>query len=134
MWKIFYAKEDGNKKINEMWTAWQQNESDGEGDHDETDLSNPEENKEVEIGKKIQDLVTRLLAIHGVTGEEEQNQEPVAEAAGEGEENPENPSENEEIDIAREIKSLANELLALHGISDEEAPKEEPKAETDSSS
>lgn len=73
MWKIFYAKEKGHKKINEMWTAF---EDDAEGseeqnaEHDETDLSNPEEKREVELAKQIKTLADQLLSMHGVEGEE----------------------------------------------------------------
>ena len=141
MWKIFYAKEDGNQKINEMWTAFE-----GE-DHDETDLSNPEEKKEVQIGRELQGLVSQLLSMHGVTDEKEeeggeepapdagneepqQDSEPIAEAEGDepaaGEEaDTDNPAENEEVEIAKKIKALANELLAMHGITDD-ADSNEP--------
>ena len=78
MWKIFYAKEKGHKKINEMWTAWEDGEgADVEGgsaeqnaDHDETDLNNPEEKREVELAKQIKTLADQLLNMHGVEGEE----------------------------------------------------------------
>lgn len=45
MWKIFYAKKNGHKKMNEMWTAFENkslNEAEEKGqdeEHDETDLS-----------------------------------------------------------------------------------------------
>jgi hypothetical protein len=79
MWKIFYAKDKGHQKMNEMWTAWEakskMNEAASEQaaqeePHDETDLSNPEENKEVELAKKIKNLADELLTMHGVEGEE----------------------------------------------------------------
>lgn len=76
MWKIFYEKEKGHKKVNEMWMGWEAkgkiNEASEEqnAEHDETDLSNPEENKEVELAKKIKALANDLLSMHGVTDEE----------------------------------------------------------------
>jgi hypothetical protein len=76
MWKIFHANNSGNKKVNEMWTAWEAkskiNEASEEqnAEHDETDLSNPEENKEVELAKKIKALANDLLSMHGVESEE----------------------------------------------------------------
>ena len=76
MWKIFYAKDGGHKKMNEMWTAWEAkskiNEATEEqnAEHDETDLSNPEENREVELAKKIKALANDLLSMHGVESEE----------------------------------------------------------------
>jgi hypothetical protein len=63
MWKIFYAKKKGNKKINEMWMAFE-----GE-DHDETDMNNPEEEHEVALAKKIKKIADELLAMHGADTE-----------------------------------------------------------------
>jgi hypothetical protein len=59
MWKIFYAKKDGNKKINEMWMAFEGK------DHDETDMDNPEEKREVELAKKAKDAAEAILKMHG---------------------------------------------------------------------
>jgi hypothetical protein len=59
MWKIFYAKKNGNKKIDEMWTAFEGK------DHDETDMSNPEEKREVELAKKAKDAADAILKMHG---------------------------------------------------------------------
>lgn len=80
MWKIFYEKEKGHKKVNEMWTGYEakskMNEAEenlphsSEEEHDESDLSNPEEAKEVELAKKIKALANDLLTMHGVKGEE----------------------------------------------------------------
>lgn len=79
MWKIFYEKEKGHKKVNEMWTAWENksiNEAKEGGseeqnaEHDEADLSNPEEAREVELANKIKALANDLLKMHGVEGEE----------------------------------------------------------------
>jgi hypothetical protein len=102
-------------------------------DHDETDLSDPEEKKEVQIGREIQALVYQLLAMHGVVdGEEEkedgedteqEDSEPIAEADEEAD--ADNPAENEEIEIAKKIKNLANELLSMHGITDDGEDSEE---------
>ena len=75
MWKIFYEKEKGHKKVNEMWTAYeakslQEADAEQNAEHDEADLSNPEEAKEVELAKKIKALATDLLTMHGVEDEE----------------------------------------------------------------
>ena len=59
MWKIFYAKKDGNKKINEMWMALEGK------DHDETDMNNPEEKREVELAKKAKEAAEEILKMHG---------------------------------------------------------------------
>jgi hypothetical protein len=59
MWKIFYAKKNGNKKINEMWMALEGK------DHDETDMNNPEEKREVELAKKAKDAAEAILKMHG---------------------------------------------------------------------
>lgn len=59
MWKIFYAKKDGNKKINEMWMAFEGK------DHDETDMNNPEEKREVELAKKAKAAAEEILKMHG---------------------------------------------------------------------
>jgi hypothetical protein len=59
MWKIFYAKKDGNKKINEMWMAFEGK------DHDETDMNNPEEKREVELAKKAKEAAEEILKMHG---------------------------------------------------------------------
>lgn len=90
MWKIFYAKKKGHKKMNEMWTAWEGKSlkeaetADQNAQHDETDLSNPEEAREVELAKKIKALANDLLNMHGAEGEsgeatEKENGEEVAE-------------------------------------------------------
>ena len=200
MWKIFYAKDKGHKKIDEMWTAWEAksvneaipdedpnnptyveylsqrqgevpfmmggtkweyvnakypkgrkdigvysfaedmvysydafrsrfNINEDEG-HDETDLSNPEEAKEVQIARQIHELVKKFLSIHGV-GEEAEAEGEEGEEGGEeaaeapvneegGEEDLDNPEENEEVEIAKQIKSLADELLKMHGVEGEE--------------
>ena len=80
MWKIFYAKEKGHKKINEMWMGWENksaNEAaEGEVDHDETDLSNPEEAREVELAKKIKELAKELLTMHGAEEGEKEDAQP----------------------------------------------------------
>lgn len=94
MWKIFYAKDKGHKKIDEMWTAWEAKSKTNEESapeqtekpvsqeepHDETDLSNPEENKEVELAKKIKALANDLLSMHGVESEEGEKEDNTEEA------------------------------------------------------
>jgi hypothetical protein len=78
MWKIFYEKEKGHKKINEMWTAFERKglneaeETDQNAEHDETDLSNPEEKREVELANQIKKLAQDLLNMHGADGEKEE--------------------------------------------------------------
>ena len=59
MWKIFHAKNSGNKKINEMWMAFEGK------DHDETDMNNPEEKREVELAKKAKEAAEEILKMHG---------------------------------------------------------------------
>ncbi len=59
MWKIFHAKNSGNKKIDEMWMAFEGK------DHDETDMNNPEEKREVELAKKAKAAAEEILKMHG---------------------------------------------------------------------
>jgi hypothetical protein len=59
MWKIFHAKNSGNKKIDEMWMAFEGK------DHDETDMNNPEEKREVELAKKAKEAAEEILKMHG---------------------------------------------------------------------
>lgn len=93
MWKIFHSKNSGHQKMNEMWTAWE-NKSVNEAEeaapeqasqeepHDETDLNNPEEAREVELAKKIKELAAELLTMHGA-GEAEENKGEEGSEAGE---------------------------------------------------
>jgi hypothetical protein len=57
--KLVYAKNEGHPKVNEMWMALE-----GKG-HDETDMSNPEEKREVELAKKAKDAADAILKMHG---------------------------------------------------------------------
>lgn len=93
MWKIFYAKKDGNKRVDEMWMAF-------EGKHDETDMGNPEEKKEVGIAKKIKKHIDAFLKMHGQLKEDEADMS--------------DPSEKKEVDHAKEIKKLADQLISMH--------------------
>jgi hypothetical protein len=117
MWKIFHAKNSGNKKINEMWKVFEsgsevtkttskiniptispdmsdqiyrqdmanrnkkkpsledlEDEADRKRgwslesknqDHDETDMNNPEEKREVELAKKAKAAAEEILKMHG---------------------------------------------------------------------
>ena len=75
------CQKNGHKKMNEMWTAFENkslNEAEEKGqdeEHDETDLSNPEENREVELANKIKKLANELLSMHGVKDEEGEKEE-----------------------------------------------------------
>lgn len=108
MWKIFYAKKKGHKKINEMWTAYEDkaineeeskdNEADQEEEHDETDLSNPEEQREVDLAIQIKQLAKELLAMHGADrtdGAEEPNEKESEESEKGGEESEESEESTE---------------------------------------
>lgn len=61
-WKKFYSqhgdKNKASKQVKEMWLAT-------EGEHDETDMSNPEEKREVELAKKARDAAEAILKMHG---------------------------------------------------------------------
>ena len=67
--------------VKEMWTAFENkslNEAEEKGqdeEHDETDLSNPEENREVELANKIKKLANELLSMHGVKDEDGEKEE-----------------------------------------------------------
>ena len=82
MWKIKSKMDEGDKRMQEMWLAWEQ-KAQKEGtmeEHGEGDMSNPEEKREVEIGREIislchtdgypkeqiEKLANELLSIHGV--------------------------------------------------------------------
>lgn len=90
MWKIHNAKNEGNQRVCEMWTAWENksvNEEetpeggeavDQNAEHDETDLNNPEEAREVELAKKIRELAKELLTMHGVEDDAEEGSEEEA--------------------------------------------------------
>jgi hypothetical protein len=71
--------------------------------HDETDMSNPEEKKEVGIAKKMKKHIDAFLKMHG------QLDEVGAET------DVSDPAEKKEIDHASEIKKLSAELLKMHG-------------------
>lgn len=100
MWTIHNAKNEGNERVCEMWTAWENksvNEAeeanaDQNAEHDETDLSNPEEKQEVELAKQIKTLADQLLSMHGVEAEESKENEQGNEAS---EEQPETEPLNE---------------------------------------
>lgn len=83
-------------KLYEMWLSTTEAEEQ-ETPHDETDLSNPEENKEVELAKKMKELANELLAMHGVTDEEGEESEESGEESEEetGEESGEETGEEE---------------------------------------
>lgn len=63
MWKIFHAKNSGNKRVDEMWMAFEGKGMDKK--HDETDMSNPEEKREVELAKKAKEAADAILKMHG---------------------------------------------------------------------
>lgn len=79
-WKNFYAQHGdagkASKQVKEMWMALEskslneEKEMNQDEEHDETDLSNPEENREVELANKIKALADELLGMHGVKDEE----------------------------------------------------------------
>ena len=71
--------------------------------HDEADMSNPEEKKEVGIAKKMKKHIDAFLKMHGQLDE-----------VG-GETDMSDPAEKKEVDHATEIKKLSAELLKMHG-------------------
>ena len=71
--------------------------------HDEADMSNPEEKKEVGIAKKMKKHIDAFLKMHGQLDE-----------VG-GETDTSDPAEKKEVDHATEIKKLSAELLKMHG-------------------
>lgn len=92
-WKNFYAQHGDAKKatkqVKEMWIASESKslneaeEMDQNEKHDETDLSNPEENREVELANKIKALANELLGMHGVKDEEGGKEESEKEEGSE---------------------------------------------------
>lgn len=63
MWTIHNKKNEGDERVCEMWTAWE-NKGMTES-HDETDMSNPEEKREVELAKKAKEAAEAILKMHG---------------------------------------------------------------------
>lgn len=63
-WKKFYSQHGDGKKatqqVKEMWLA-----TEGAEKHDETDMNNPEEKREVELAKKAKSAAEELLKMHG---------------------------------------------------------------------
>lgn len=74
-------------------------------EHDETDLSNPEEKEEVELAKQIKVLADKLLTMHGVEAGEEAA--PEAPEGDEGEE-----AAPEEVDVAADEETPVTEVKA----------------------
>lgn len=91
MWTIHNAKNEGNERVCEMWMAWENKsvneakEADQNEEHDETDLTNPEEAREVELANKIKKLAAELLTMHGA-GEDEESAEKSEEEGADKEE------------------------------------------------
>lgn len=90
-WKKFYSQRGDEEKANKQIK---------ESKHDETDMSNPEEKKEVDIVKNIKKHVDSFLKMHGQLKEDEVDMS--------------DPSEKKEVDHAKEIKRLADELISMH--------------------
>ena len=63
MWKMHNAKNEGNQRVCEMWAAWESKGMNEE--HDETDMNNPEEKREVELAKKAKAAAEEILNMHG---------------------------------------------------------------------
>lgn len=63
-WKKFYSqhgdKSKASKQVKEMWLA-----TEGAKKHDETNMSNPEEKREVELAKQAKDAAAAILKMHG---------------------------------------------------------------------
>lgn len=110
----YYAQtgdvKEARRMVKEMWLQTATNkknevddmsqddvEMDQDAEHDETDMSNPEENKEVELAKQIKSLADQLLAMHGVGAEDEEGMEDGKGMEG-GEDEMETPEEPEADD------------------------------------
>jgi nitric oxide reductase activation protein len=81
MWTLSKKMDEGNDRVKEMWMQFENkhevNEQDVAGEetsqdteHDETDLSNPEENAEVKLANQIKTLANKLLAMHGAESDD----------------------------------------------------------------
>lgn len=70
--------------------------ADQDAEHDETDLSNPEENKEVELANQIKSLADQLLAMHGA-GSEENSEEDATSGEDTGAETAANAEEPQPV-------------------------------------
>lgn len=139
MWTIHNKKNEGNQRVCEMWTAWEE-KSLKEAADEEMDMENPAESKEVELAKKLKSLADELLVMHGVGDESAPEDDAVApepvnspadaELKEQDEEqhdetNMESPEESKEVQIAREVMNIASELLSMHGASEEESGEED---------
>lgn len=106
MWTIHNKKNEGDQRVNEMWMAWEKKDNNQplqeSSHHDETDMTNPEERKEVEITNKIKKHVDALLKMHGKMEESSEERDMS------------DPAEKKEVEHATEIKKLADELLKMH--------------------
>lgn len=154
MWKIFYEKEKGHKKVNEMWTAWENkglNEVGAQVAYKaevDTDVYPLSQDEVGEISDKHPAVKIKFLGdaafgtesgrysfnISGPSGDVDSLVDELSEK-GDGiefvdasmnetedqdEEHDEtdlsNPEENREVELANKIKSLADELLSMHGV------------------
>ena len=77
MWAIHNKKNEGDARINEMWGAWESKDMKNElnvttqnnvEEHDETNMNNPEEKREVQIGNEILKLISGMVPANGQTG------------------------------------------------------------------
>jgi len=63
MWKMHNSKNEGNQRVCEMWAAY---ENKGMNEkHDEKNMNNPEEKREVELAKKAKAAAAEILKMHG---------------------------------------------------------------------
>ena len=66
MWKMHNSKNEGNQRVCEMWAAYENKGMNSVSDeHDETNMNNPEEKREVELAKKAKAAAEEILKMHG---------------------------------------------------------------------
>lgn len=156
MWKIFYAKKKGHKKIDEMWTAWENKGMTEQAGGTITVKANVQNNvypmtsEEIEAAVKKYGVQIKFLGdaafgtstsdsysftLTGPSGQVDALVDKLSEDNGiefqdatlkeHDETDLSNPEEKREVELANQIKKLAAELLSMHGAEGEESEKSE---------
>ena len=150
-WKIFYAKEAGHKKVNEMWAAYEnKGMNEAVSGMNVSYIVNVDNNVCSLTGDEIAEIVkkhgvkmqwigdaafgTEILRnykfkISGPTGEIDTLVDELSEENGiefqdskleerdekHNEKNMNNPEEKREVELAKQAKAAADEILRMHG-------------------
>lgn len=137
LWKAFYAKEAGHKKMNEMWMGWE-SKSTNEGIAEE-DPNNPlyveyvsemrDEEPFMMGSQKFQFVNAKYpngkkdIGVYAFSGDVVYSYDAFRkmynlneeEAATHDETDLSNPEEKREVELAKKAKAAAEEILKMHG-------------------